>query len=55
MWQKIKGAKGYLLVGMGDAQRQALEKRLDAAGIPHTRVDLELVKQKDAIKKARAP
>jgi hypothetical protein len=55
MWQKIKGAKGYLLVGMGDAHRQALEKRLDAAGIPHARVDLELVKQKDAIKKAWAP
>ena len=49
------GAKGYLLVGMGDAHRQALEKRLDAAGIPHARVDLELVKQKDAIKKAWAP
>ena len=55
MWQKIQGAKGYLLVGMGDDHRKALTKQLDAAGIPHARVDLELVKQKDEIKKAWAP
>jgi hypothetical protein len=51
MWQKIQGAKGYLLVGVGDDHRKALTKRLDAAGIPHARVDLELRKQKDDIKK----
>jgi hypothetical protein len=52
MWQKIQGAKGYLLVGMGDAHRKALEKRLSAAGIPHNRADLEMRKQKEDIKKA---
>jgi hypothetical protein len=55
MWQKIKSAKGYLLVGMGDAHRTALAKRLDGAGIPHARVDLELIRQRDEIKKTWAP
>jgi hypothetical protein len=52
MWQKIQGAKGYLLVGMGDAHRKALETRLNAAGIRHNRADLEMRKQKEDIKKA---
>ena len=52
MWQKIQGAKGYLLVGVGDAHRKALAKRLNAAGIPHNRADLEMRKQKEDIKKA---
>jgi hypothetical protein len=55
MWQKIQGAKGYLLVGMGDAHRQALKDRLDKAGIPHERVDEALVRQRDDIKAVWAP
>jgi hypothetical protein len=55
MWQKIKGAKGYLLVGMGDAHRKALTPKLDAAGIPHERVDEALVRQRDEIKAVWAP
>ena len=55
MWQKIQGAKGYLLVGMGDAHRQALKDRLDKAGIPHERVDEALVRQRDAIKAVWVP
>lgn len=55
MWMKIKGAKGYLLVGMGDDHRKQLKTRLEAAGIPHARVDLELRKQRDDVKRAWAP
>lgn len=49
MWQKIQGATGYLIVGMGDAHRVSLRTKLDAAGIPHARVDEELERQKKAI------
>jgi hypothetical protein len=49
MWQKIQGATGYLIIGMGDAHRVSLSKKLDDAGIPHARVDEELERQKKAI------
>jgi hypothetical protein len=49
MWQKIQAAAHYLIVGMGDAHRVSLKKKLDAAGIPHARVDEELERQKQAI------
>ena len=49
MWQKIQGASSYLIVGMGDAHRVALRLKLDAAGIPHFKIDEELVRQKQAI------
>jgi hypothetical protein len=49
MWQKIQGASSYLLVGMGDAHRVSLQPKLDAAGIPHFKIDEELVRQKQAI------
>jgi hypothetical protein len=55
MWQKIQGAAHYLLVGMGDAHRVALKKKLDAAGIYHERVDLELEKQKKAVEAGWVP
>lgn len=55
MWQKIQGAKGYLLIGMGDAHREGLKDRLNAAGIPHERVDQALVRQRDAINAVWAP
>jgi hypothetical protein len=46
MWQKIQRAKGYLLVGMGDAHRQNLTGKLDAAGIKHAFVADDLKKHK---------
>lgn len=49
MWGKILGAKGYLLVGMGDAHRVNLTPKLDKAGIPHEKVDEGLKRQRDAI------
>jgi hypothetical protein len=45
MWQKIQAAKGYLLVGMGDAHRQNLKGKLDAAGINHTFIAGDLIQQ----------
>jgi hypothetical protein len=51
MWQKIVAAKGYLLVGMGDAHHVALTKKLDAAKIPHNFVPQALVEQRDEIDK----
>ena len=55
MWQKIQGASSYLLVGMGDAHRVSLQKKLDAAGIPHFKIDEELVRQQKAIDAAWVP
>jgi hypothetical protein len=55
MWQKIQGASSYLLIGMGDAHRVSLAKKLDAAGIPHFKIDEELVRQKQAIDAAWVP
>ena len=49
MWQKIKAAKGYLLVGMGDAHRENLKDKLDAAGIKHAFVADDLKQQKAAV------
>jgi hypothetical protein len=51
MWQKIVAAKGYLLVGMGDAHRRSLTPKLDAAKIPHNYVLAALLKQRDEIAK----
>jgi len=51
MWQKIVAAKGYLLVGMGDAHRQSLKAKLDAAKIPHNYVPVALLEQRDEIDK----
>lgn len=55
MWQKIQGASSYLIVGMGDAHRVSLKAKLDAAGIPHFKIDEELVRQKRAIDAAWVP
>jgi hypothetical protein len=55
MWQKIQGASSYLIVGMGDAHRRSLQPKLDAAGIPHFKIDVELVRQKQAIDTAWVP
>jgi hypothetical protein len=57
MWQKVQDAKagGYLLVGMGDAHRQSLKTKLEAAGIPHFFIEQELVRQKQAIERAWVP
>jgi len=55
MWQKIQGASSYLIVGMGDAHRVSLKPKLDAAGIPHFKIDDELVRQKQAIDAAWVP
>lgn len=55
MWQKIQGASSYLIVGMGDAHRVSLQPKLDAAGIPHFKIDEELVRQKQAIDAAWVP
>lgn len=49
MWQKIQAAKGYLLVGMGDAHHRNLTGKLDAAGIPHAFVPTDLNQQKSDI------
>ena len=51
MWQKIVAAKGYLLVGMGDAHRQSLKDKLDKAKIPHNYVPAALLEQRDEIDK----
>lgn len=48
MWQKIQGAAGFLLVGMGDTHRQNLKPRLEKAGIPHAFVAADLRDQRDA-------
>ena len=47
MWERVKYAarNGYLIVGMGDAHRQNLESRLNAEGIAHARIDVDLKKQ----------
>ena len=52
MWQKIVAAKGYLLVGMGDAHRKSLKAKLDAAKIPHNYVPVALREQRDEIDKS---
>jgi hypothetical protein len=51
MWQKIRRARarGYLLVGMGDAHRRNLQTRLTAAGIPHEEVEASLLAQQTAV------
>ena len=40
---------------MGDAHREGLKDRLNAAGIPHERVDQALVRQRDATNAVWAP
>ena len=55
MWQKIQGASSYLIVGMGDAHRVSLQPKLDAAGIPHFKIDEELVRQQQAVDAAWVP
>lgn len=52
MWQKILAAKGYLLVGMGDAHRRSLKDKLDKAKIPHRYVPQALLEQRDEIDKS---
>ncbi|MEZ0291546.1 MAG: hypothetical protein ACAH82_03350 [Solirubrobacteraceae bacterium] len=49
MWGKILSAKGYLLIGMGDAHRVNLIPKLDKAGIRHEKVDEGLRRQRTAI------
>jgi hypothetical protein len=49
MWQKIQTAKGYMLVGMGDAHHRNLTAKLDAAGIPHAFVPDDLKKQQSDV------
>jgi hypothetical protein len=49
MWQKIAGASGYLLVGMGDAHRVNLAGKLGKAGIAHAFVADDLERQKKDI------
>jgi hypothetical protein len=45
MWEKIQKAKGYLIVGMGDAHRVSLQGKLNKAGIPHEEVEASLKRQ----------
>jgi len=49
MWEKIKNAKGYLIVGMGDQHRIDLQGKLNKAGIPHEEVRASLKRQKTEI------
>ncbi len=51
MWNKVQQAVsgGYLIVGMGDAHRQSLAPRLNAAGIPHEEVEASLGRQQTAV------
>jgi hypothetical protein len=51
MWERIQHANSssYLIVGMGDAHRQNLQPRLDAAGIRHEEVAQALVAQQATI------
>lgn len=51
MWRKVRQARarGYLLVGMGDAHRRNLQPRLTAAGIPHEEVESSLLAQQATI------
>jgi hypothetical protein len=45
MWEKIKNAKGYLVVGMGDAHRGNLQTKLAAASIPNEEVQASITRQ----------
>jgi len=51
MWNRLQQAiaGGYLIVGMGDAHRQNLTPRLNAAGIPHEEVAASLRRQQTAV------
>jgi hypothetical protein len=51
--QAISG--GYLIVGMGDAHRQNLAQRLNAAGIPHEEVEASLRRQQTAVTSSWRP
>jgi hypothetical protein len=55
MWQKILTARGFLLIGMGDAHRMSLAPKLNAAGIPHAKVDEELRRQARDIARSWTP
>ena len=55
MWEKIQNASSYLFVGMGDAHRVSLKPKLDNAGIPHFKIDEELVRQQQAVDAAWVP
>ena len=51
MWNRLQQAisGGYLIVGMGDAHRQSLAPRLNAARIPHEEVEASLGRQQTAV------
>ncbi|MGR9053344.1 MAG: eCIS core domain-containing protein [Gammaproteobacteria bacterium] len=57
MWNRIRQAisGGYLIVGMGDAHRQSLAHRLNAAGIPHEEVEASLRRQQAAVTSSWRP
>lgn len=57
MWNRIQQAisGGYLIVGMGDAHRQNLAQRLNAAGIPHEEVEASLRRQQTAVTRTWTP
>lgn len=52
MWQKVLDARagGFLLVGMGNAHREALHARLTAAGIANEEVTHSLHRQRRAVR-----
>ncbi|MEM7427268.1 MAG: DUF4157 domain-containing protein [Pseudomonadota bacterium] len=51
IWARVQHANSnrYLIVGMGDAHRQNLQTRLNAAGIPHKEVAQSLTEQEQAV------
>lgn len=51
IWNKVLEAKkgGYMIVGMGDAHRDNLKKRIEAEGIPHEETTVALERQKKNI------
>ncbi len=57
MWERIQHANSsnYLIVGMGDAHRQNLEPRLNAAGIRHEEVEQGLNAQQARVNSRWTP
>ena len=57
MWNRLQQAisGGYLIVGMGDAHRQNLAQRLNAAGISHAEVEASLRRQQTAVTSSWSP
>ncbi|HEU4432795.1 MAG TPA: DUF4157 domain-containing protein [Pyrinomonadaceae bacterium] len=57
MWNRLQQAisGGYLIVGMGDAHRQNLTPRLNAAGIAHEEVTASLLRQRTAVNSSWSP